>query len=492
MIQIAPRELYPLSPYLYMQFAEPLSNADSSVDAAWDYVGNRWQPDAVEILKSLAPPMIRWGGCFASYYHWREGVGPRNRRRPMLNLCWDGVYSNQVGTAEFVELCRLLGAEPLMCVNMESDGRRTWAEPFPGANRRGSAREAAEWVAYCNEPGHKLRSRHGAPEPYNIRYWQIGNETSYGYREAAGRRKFVRDGFSCKEAIAVSRRFARAMRKVDPNLKLIVWGDDGWAPEICGELGDLIDLAAFHCHFPCGPGDEGRVLAERYEHQDPGAVWFRLMSASAVLDRKISEMAEQVRPFGKRLAMTEGHFCIDDGRDRGDVLSCWAAGVAYARNLNVIARHGDLLEIATSADFFGNRWRVNAVMLPTPAYAGNAYLMPVGEVMRLFRHHSGAWAVPVTCSDSSADAAASMSGNTVYLHLVNTCPDRSLALPLRVAGRAVASATAWEISADPWLETVGLNPHCFEPRKRRIDLASYRLPPAGVAAVELELAPECS
>ena len=182
MIQIIPRPLYPLSPYLYMQFAEPLGNADSSVDAAWDFIGSRWQPPAVEILKTLAPPMIRWGGCFASYYHWREGVGPRSRRKPMLNLCWDGIYSNQVGTAEFMDLCRMLGAEPLICVNMESDGRRTWAEPFPGAKRCGSAREAAEWVAYCNEPGHKLRVLHGAPDPYNVRYWQIGNETSYGYR----------------------------------------------------------------------------------------------------------------------------------------------------------------------------------------------------------------------------------------------------------------------------------------------------------------------
>ena len=376
MIQIIPRRLYPLSPYLYMQFAEPLGNADSSVDAAWDSIGNRWQPVAVEILKTLAPPMIRWGGCFASYYHWREGVGPRSRRKPMLNLCWDGIYSNQVGTAEIIDLCRMLGAEPLICVNMESDGRRSWAEPFPGAKRCGSAREAAEWVAYCNEPGHKLRSRHGAPEPYNVRYWQIGNETSYGYRESGGERKLVRDGFSCKEAIAVSRRFARAMRKVDPNLKLIVWGDDGWAPEICGELGDLIDLAAFHCHFPCGPGDDGSVLAKRYEHQDPEAVWLRLMRVSSTLEQKISEMEEQVKPFGKRLAMTEGHFCIDDGRDRGDVLSSWAAGVAYARNLNVIARHGESLEIATSADFFGNRWRVNAVMLPTPVYLESCWYIP--------------------------------------------------------------------------------------------------------------------
>lgn len=67
--------------------------------------------------------MIRFGGCFASYYHWKEAVGPRECRVPILNQCWGGVFSNQVGTHEFLQLCREVGAEPLMCVNTESDGR---------------------------------------------------------------------------------------------------------------------------------------------------------------------------------------------------------------------------------------------------------------------------------------------------------------------------------------------------------------------------------
>ncbi len=487
MIEIRPVPRHTLSPYLHMQFAEPLGNADSSVDAAWDYVNNRWQPDVIEILKRLAPPMIRWGGCFASYYHWRDAVGPRGQRRPMLNLCWDGVFSNQVGTAEFMDLCRTLNSEPLMCVNMESDGRVTWAEPFPGANLRGTAEEAAEWVAYCNDPDNALRRSHGAEEPYNIRYWQVGNETSYGYWPATGERKFVRDGFSCRQTIDVTRRFAEAMRAVDPALKLIAWGDDGWAPELCEELGDLVDLISFHCHFRSRRGENNDVLSDHFYRQEPGAVWNQLMNTCTELDRKISEMKEQVAPFGKRLAMTEGHYNIDDGRDRGDVLSCWAAGVSYARNLNVIARHADVLDIATSADFFGNRWQVNAVMIPTPAYVGKPYLMPVGEVMGLFSRHCGEFAVPADCSDSSADVTASMTDGKIYLHVVNTSADHALDLPLRVAGRTIVKAAAWEIAADPWTDVSMLDCDVFQPQRRMIDPASYRLPPAGVAAVELEV-----
>ena len=103
-IQINPKPLYRLSPYLFMQFAEPLGTTDTSIDAAWDFMAGRWQPRAMEIVKRLAPPMLRWGGCFASYYHWKEGVGPK--RIPMHNLCWDGIYLNQVGTAELADLAK--------------------------------------------------------------------------------------------------------------------------------------------------------------------------------------------------------------------------------------------------------------------------------------------------------------------------------------------------------------------------------------------------
>ena len=487
-IKIAPQALHTISPYLYMQFAEPLSNADISVDAAWNYVENCWEKNFVKLLRRLAPPMIRWGGCFASYYHWKEAVGPRNSRVPMLNLHWDGIFSNQIGTAEFVELCRIANAEPMMCVNMESDGRKTWANPAPGLDRLGTADEAAEWVDYCNNPDNKLRKQHGYADPLTIRYWQIGNETSYRYPEATGDRVWVHDGYDSKQNAAAARRFATAMRKADNNLKLLAWGDDDYAKDICEELGDLIDLIAFHCHWVYTKNDRGIVLAEKYYNQNPETVWNTLLSSSAELNAKIISMKEQVKPYNKRLAMTEGHFCIADGRDRGDVLSTWAAGVAYAKNLNTIARHSDVLDVATCADFFGNRWQVNAMMLPTPVHAGKAYLMPVGEVMGLYSAHCGKYAVNADCSDKDVDVTASIDGNKVYLHIVNTNAHSSIQIPLEVEGKNIVKATAWEIKSDPWKEISQLDTECFIPQQNDIDAASYTIPAAGVAAIELELA----
>ena len=81
-IRVDPQPRYDLSPWLYMQFMEPLGATDSSVDAAWNFLKDDWREDVVEVTKDLAPPLMRYGGCFSSYYRWKEGVGPRNRRKP--------------------------------------------------------------------------------------------------------------------------------------------------------------------------------------------------------------------------------------------------------------------------------------------------------------------------------------------------------------------------------------------------------------------------
>ena len=106
---VDPQPRFDLSPHLFMQFMEPLGTTDGSVEAAWDFQRERWREDVIAVTRQLAPPLIRWGGILSSYYRWREGVGPRHRRKPMHNLMWGGVETNQVGTHEFVEFCRMVG-----------------------------------------------------------------------------------------------------------------------------------------------------------------------------------------------------------------------------------------------------------------------------------------------------------------------------------------------------------------------------------------------
>jgi alpha-N-arabinofuranosidase len=127
---------------------------------------NGYRRDAVTWLKELGIPVLRWpGGCFADDYHWRDGIGPAAKRPKRVNLHWGQyVEDNSFGIHEFIGLCRLIGAEPYLAGNVGS----------------GEPRELRDWVEYCNYPsGSSLadeRAANGSPEPFNIKYWGVGNE----------------------------------------------------------------------------------------------------------------------------------------------------------------------------------------------------------------------------------------------------------------------------------------------------------------------------
>ena len=479
MLFVDPQPLFDLSPYLYMQFMEPLGATDGSVAAAWDHQRDCWREDVIETTRELAPPLIRWGGCFSSYYRWREGVGPREGRTPMHNLLWGGMESNQVGTDEFVGFCRQVGAAPLLAVNFESDGRQRWAHPLKGGMRSAGPEEAAAWVAYCNDPDDDLRRAHGVVEPYNVRLWQIGNETSYDQR-----------GYDLETAAERTRVFAKAIRGaaqrgVDPDVSIIGWGEGEWAGRMLEVAGEELDGLAFHHMFHAGSREPGSPLNGLEYRKDPARTWEHLMDAYRGPEAKIQRMREQVAGTGIPLAITECHFSLP-GRNRNEVLSSWAAGVANARILNVHERNGDVLQIATLADFCGTRWNVNAVMIPVPG--GHAYMMPVARVMALYRHHSGQHAARVVNAPPGLDVTASGTGDRVYLHVVNTERTRAVEAQLSVAGRSMASGEAYEIAVDPEFEVLPDTAGVLAPvRKALPATGNWTFPPASVSALELEL-----
>lgn len=474
-ILVDPNLLFELSPYLYMQFMEPLGATDGSVEAAWDHLRDEWRPDVVEITRELGPPMMRWGGIFSDFYRWREGVGPRETRPSMLNLLWGGIESNQVGTSEFVELCRRVAAEPLICINFESDGRKQYMT-VKGSVRTADAKEAAEWVAYCNDPGNRLRKAHGNAAPLGVRHWQIGNETSYD-----------RNGFDLETAARKTVEFAKSMRAADPAIQLIAWGDDGWAARIAEVAGEHVQYLAFHHMFdPDSPRQP--VLRGEVYRRDPDATWEQLMKAWQVTDAKIRTMRDSLGARKIPLAMTECHFVIP-GRDRGDVLASWAAGVSYARILNNHQRHGDVLRIATAADFCGTRWQNNAVIIPTPKGNNRAYLQPVARVMQLYRHHIGSHAIRVDGVPDGLDAVASRRRDTVYLHVANVQRTRSVNSTIQIGGHVIRSGRVFEITADPDVELSYLNSADVMKTLERPFAGDgvWEFPAASVSALELEI-----
>ena len=274
------------------------------------------------------------------------------------------------------------------------------------------------------------------------------------------------------------------MRASDPSITLIGWGDkskddDSWCKKM-SEV-DGIDLIAFHHHFNSGLPDSPLTGTQyRYDFQK---TWDHMMNAYKSLEGHIAQMRASCGT--KRLAMTEGHYALP-GRNRNEVLSSWAAGVSYARCLNVIMRNSDIIDIATMADFFGNVWQVNAVMIPTPITIGEPYLQPVGAVMSLFGHHQGKQAVDISYN-GSVDAVASKTDNKIFIHIANTDMNSAQTLDLDLGGASTTDATMYYIAAKPETEITLVNTNCFAVQEKKIEGSSVILPPAAVAAIEITL-----
>lgn len=479
LVEVDPEPQFELSPYLYMQFMEPLGSTDSSVDAAWDFLKNDWRPDVVEITQELSPTLVRWGGCFISYYRWKEGVGPRNRRKPMLNLLWGGIYNNQVGTREFVEFCRRVGADPLMCVNFESDGRKIWKQDPYGSIRSAGPEEAAEWVDYCNNTSNKARIGHGCKETLDIKLWQIGNETSYD-----------REAIDVETAARRTVDFAKAMRRSDPSIQLIGWGEMDWAGRMYEIAGEHLQYLAFHNGF--GPGGEDSPLRGIEYRRDWDKTWYYFMNAYKLPEARILEMKELTTGFDIPLAITEAHFFLP-GRNRCEALSTWAAGVSYARIFHIYERHGDQIKIGTLADFCGNRWQNNAVMIPTPQGSGKAFLMPVAMVMGLYRKHTGKRFIALQSAPENLDVTASLTGDRVFLHVINTSRTRSVPTGFKVLGNKILSGRVFSIALGPEHEVFEYTPEITMPRESAIpESGEWSFPAASVSAVELDIVTEAT
>ena len=473
-LNINPTPLFDLSPWLYMQFMEPLGVTDSSVEAAWDHGTNLWRNDVIQVTKELAPGMIRWGGILSSYYRWKEAVGPRDKRIPMFNIQWGGMESNQIGTAEFVDFCKQVGADPLMNLNFESDGYPNWSVNRRGEDRRADAREAAEWVDYCNNPSNKLRISHGFKEPLTIKVWQLGNETSYG-----------RDKFDIETAAKKTVEFSKALRAVDPSIKLIGWGDSGWAPRMIDIAGEHIDYIAFHHMFDPGRNLERSPLRDNDYRKDPAATWEILMNGYKIHENKINNIRNEVSSYQMPLALTECHYALP-GRNRCEVLSSWAAGVSYARFMNLHERNGDLLKIATLADFCGTRWQVNAIMIPVPR--GDSFMMPVAKIMSLYRKYTGNKYLEVSNVPDGLDITASRTDNIIYLHVVNINRARSVSMKLNINNLTIKSAKAFELSTNPEFEILSAANDPLIPKERLLSIAEpIVFPAASVTAVELSV-----
>jgi alpha-N-arabinofuranosidase len=190
-----------------------------------------YRADVLDLLKKMKISVLRWpGGNFVSNYHWRDGVGPMHSRPTRAEIAWGGLESNRFGTNEFIDYCRQLGAEPYICLNMGT----------------GTLGEALAWVEYCNSDRRtalaQQRKEDGCVEPHGVRYWALGNEM-YGAGQVGS--------LSAQEYVAEAKRWARAIKMVDPTVKLVSCGKNGWSNwdmYVIDGLASLVDMHSVHIY----------------------------------------------------------------------------------------------------------------------------------------------------------------------------------------------------------------------------------------------------
>ncbi|MFA9388608.1 MAG: alpha-N-arabinofuranosidase [Prolixibacteraceae bacterium] len=198
---------------------------------------NGFRTDVLEAVKGLNVAITRYpGGNFVSNYHWKDGIGPKDQRPARMELAWGRLESNRFGTNEFMQYARKMGTEPYFSINMGT----------------GTIEEAQQWVEYCNVkegPYYaELRKQHGYTEPWDIKYWSLGNEM---------------DGFwqmghlNAEDYAKKAREAAKLMKLTSPDIKLVAAGSSNYRPNadpnewnetILHELRDVVDYLALHMY----------------------------------------------------------------------------------------------------------------------------------------------------------------------------------------------------------------------------------------------------
>jgi alpha-N-arabinofuranosidase len=320
-----------------------------------------WRKDVVEAVKELRPPILRWGGSTIDPggYKWKDNIGDRDKRTPFLNANWGRRDSGDVGVEEFLQLCQAVGSEPLVCVSF-ADGPQS----------------AGDLVEYCNGASDttwgKIRAQNGHPEPYGVKYWQLGNEVANA------------------TVTATSADFCRAIRKADPQALI-------FSSFPSRELLEKI-------------GGDVRYLCPHYYTSD--LAW---------VESDIGNLRELIQNSPQRdtvkLAVTEWNINAGNwglGRGKLYTLDC---ALFEAQFLNLLHRSSDVVAIACRSNiansFCGGTIQTNAAGL---------YRIPAFYVMKLFRDH--AQPVPLTVSETprglNITACAAEDRRALSVFAVNT------------------------------------------------------------------------
>jgi len=349
---------------------------ESAVDGVWKEV--------VRAAKELKPGIIRFpGGCFADCYHWEDGIGPRDKRPTRENLHWKGNEENNFGTDEFIKFCRNIGCEPMICINFGS----------------GTPEEAANWVEYCNggidTPYGKLRAENGNPEPYNVKYWEIGNEI-FGNWETG---HCTVDEFAERYM-----EFYIAMKEKDSSIEIFACGGDGnslsqeWNDILLKKTNGMLDYITLHCY---APQIENKPVDNRQ-------LYYGTVGAVCKYETLINDTRMTIKKHAAdrniRIAVTEWNTMYNNSSFREHTVE---AAVFNAGMLNMFIRNCDIIHVCNFSDLV-NGWQGGCIR----SDRGNVYFTPSYYVLKLYSQSGAEYVLEskITCEVYDIDKVGHVEG----------------------------------------------------------------------------------
>jgi alpha-L-arabinofuranosidase len=444
-----------------------------------------FRTDVLEAARTLKMPLLRWpGGNFVSNYHWIDGIGAPEKRPRRVELAWQAEEPNTFGTDEFIEYCRALGTEPYICLNMGT----------------GTLEEALTWIEYCNGTRKThwadLRRENGHPEPYNVRYWGLGNEM-WGEWQVGH--------LTADEYVAKARSWANALRRLDRTIELVGCGRDGWSDWDRVVVDGLVRYVDYHSiHIYTGSDDYwSNVLAPHQAERS-------LRICEALIER-----ARQVQRIDRPVGIAYDEWNVWY-RERGEQSGLeeqynLADALSVATYLNAFVRACRSVRIANLAQL------VN-VIAPIFTNPDGLFLQTIYHPLRLFAEHLQVVALDptVVCETIShvdaeggprpqrigdlgpfklLDVAATrdVDGRRVTLTVVNRSPDTAVSAvvttgrPLQSSGAVVhlvhgPSPESRNSFAEP--DLVGVRTHSVPTSGAELELT---FPPHSFSCVELPL-----
>ncbi|MFP5391210.1 MAG: alpha-N-arabinofuranosidase [Gammaproteobacteria bacterium] len=444
-----------------------------------------WRNDVVGALKDLHAPLVRWpGGCFADEYHWKDGIGPRNKRPTKVNTNWGGVEeSNAVGTHEFFDLVEMLGADAYVNGNLGS----------------GSVQEMSEWIEYMTSDSKSslanLRRKNGRDKPFKVAYFAIGNE-AWGC-----------GGNMSPDYYADLYRNYNSFLKAPQHLrpKMIASGgndnDTKWTEVLSARLKGQTEAISFHYYtIPTGKW-EGKGAATGFAENE----WMSTLRNTLRMDQLIKQ---NVAVLDKNDPQKKIGFYVDEWGTWYDVEKGTNTGflfqnntlrdaVVAALNFNIFHAHADRVQMTNIAQM------VNVLQAMIITDKDKMLLTPTYYAYQMYVPFQDATSLPTEVSDTapyklgeitipgvSASSARGKDGK-VYVALVNTNPGQPVDVNLDVKGSTVTSASGKVLTAEQmdahntWKAPQAIKPAAYSAKANGGKL-TLALPAKSVVVVALE------